>query len=76
MNFFEIKVTVSASSSDAAALAESIKHLLCPDPNHPPPCPIPWEMSIAEVDSDAEGLEDLRTQVESEGSRERGTGAP
>ena len=30
------------------ALKEPVARLLCPDENHPPPCPVPWSFGYAD----------------------------
>ncbi|MFC9871107.1 hypothetical protein ACFWBG_02870 [Nocardia salmonicida] len=58
---WEISLGVVASEADARSLAEQIERLLCPDPDHTPPCPIPWSIStVAEEHMTA----DQRTQYE------------
>ncbi|MEV0688529.1 hypothetical protein AB0I35_32220 [Nocardia sp. NPDC050378] len=47
---WEIRVGVIASEQDARAVAEQIERLLCPDPDHAPPCPIPWSLAIDDED--------------------------
>jgi hypothetical protein len=42
---WEISLGVVASEADARSIAEQIERLLCPDPDHTPPCPIPWSIS-------------------------------
>ncbi|MFD4442425.1 hypothetical protein ACFWPK_21900 [Nocardia sp. NPDC058519] len=44
---WEIRLGVIASESEARAVIDQIERLLCPDPDHTPPCPIPWSVSIA-----------------------------
>ncbi|MBA8826191.1 hypothetical protein FHX42_003567 [Saccharopolyspora lacisalsi] len=38
----EIRVGAHATQQQAEELKERIARLLCPDPDHAPPCPIPW----------------------------------
>lgn len=47
---WEIHLGVIASETEARAVAEQIERLLCPDPDHAPPCPIPWSLSIDDED--------------------------
>ncbi len=39
---WEIRIGVHCTAEQARDLADGIAHLLCPDPEHTPPCPIPW----------------------------------
>ncbi|WP_227999016.1 hypothetical protein [Nocardia australiensis] len=43
---WEIRLGVIASETEAREVAEKIERLLCPDPDHAPPYPIPWSLSI------------------------------
>ncbi|AJE82494.1 hypothetical protein SLNWT_2118 [Streptomyces albus] len=38
----EIRVGVLGSREEVDALREELTRVLCPDPEHPSPCPIPW----------------------------------
>jgi hypothetical protein len=31
-----------------AALKERVARMLCPDENHPPPCPVPWSFGYSD----------------------------
>ncbi|MFE9407091.1 hypothetical protein ACFYNY_35865 [Streptomyces sp. NPDC006530] len=44
----EIRIQDCADTEEAVALQEPVERLLCPDPDHEPPCPIPWSFSLAE----------------------------
>ncbi|MFI9401422.1 hypothetical protein [Nocardia sp. NPDC052316] len=62
---WEIRVGVIASEAEARAVVDQIERLLCPDPDHAPPCPIPWSISIdAEQDMTAERREEYDDVVE------------
>ncbi|TCJ99342.1 hypothetical protein [Nocardia alba] len=62
---WEIRLGVIASETKARAVAEQIERLLCPDPDHAPPCPIPWSLSIdAEDDMTADRREEYDDVVE------------
>lgn len=39
---WEVRVGIYATRQQAEELMEQIQRLLCPDPDHTPPCPIPW----------------------------------
>lgn len=62
---WEIRLGVIASESEARAVAEQIERLLCPDPDHAPPCPIPWSLGIdAEDEMAADRREEYDDVVE------------
>ncbi|WP_431968410.1 hypothetical protein [Nocardia sp. bgisy134] len=71
---WEVKVGILATEAEAKKLVEQIAHLLCPDPDHQPPCPVPWAIGLdSETDMDPERreqYEDIREQyrIESENS--------
>ncbi|QWF84269.1 hypothetical protein [Amycolatopsis sp. CA-230715] len=50
---WEIRLGVVASEAQADELKERIMRLLCPDPDHAPPCPIPWSLALMPADDDA-----------------------
>ena len=50
---YEIRIHGYPSSEEALALQAPIKLLLCPDPDHAPPCEIPWSFTLAGEDTDA-----------------------
>ncbi|MEO3766277.1 hypothetical protein [Streptomyces sp. B8F3] len=41
----EIRVHTSAGVEETPALQEPVERLLCPDPDHAPPCEIPWSLT-------------------------------
>lgn len=46
---WEVRLGIYATQHDAEELVEQITRLLCPDGDqHPPPCPIPWSVSLME----------------------------
>ena len=47
---WEIRLAVVASGTQAEELKGKIERLLCPDPDHAPPCPVPWQVSMSQVD--------------------------
>jgi hypothetical protein len=49
---YEIAVHGCAGVDEALALQEPIARLLCPEPDHDGPCPVPWELTL---DDDHEG---------------------
>ncbi|MFD5336107.1 hypothetical protein [Streptomyces hawaiiensis] len=50
---YEIRIHGCPTSQEALALQEPIERLLCPDPDHAPPCEIPWSFTLADGDDDA-----------------------
>ncbi|MEU0898082.1 hypothetical protein [Streptomyces massasporeus] len=49
---YEIRIHGSPTSQEALALQAPIERLLCPDPDHAPPCEIPWSFTLAGGDTD------------------------
>ncbi|MEU9222902.1 hypothetical protein AB0D40_00755 [Streptomyces massasporeus] len=51
---YEIRIHGCPTSQEALALQVPIERLLCPDPDHAPPCEIPWSFTLTgEEDTDA-----------------------
>ncbi|MFC8142219.1 hypothetical protein ACFUKV_10675 [Streptomyces paradoxus] len=50
---YEIRIAGHPSTEEALALQDPIKLLLCPDPDHAPPCEVPWSFTLADGDDDA-----------------------
>jgi hypothetical protein len=50
---YEIRIHGYPTSQEALAIQAPIEHLLCPDPDHAPPCEIPWSFTLAGEDTDA-----------------------
>ncbi|MFF5309322.1 hypothetical protein [Streptomyces massasporeus] len=50
---YEIRIHGCPTSQEALALQDPIERLLCPDPDHVPPCEIPWSFTLAGGDDDA-----------------------
>jgi hypothetical protein len=44
-------------------LQQKITHLLCPDPEHNGPCPIPWQVGLESRKSFGKTYESLEEQV-------------
>ena len=44
----ELRVSGCANQEQESDLVERIQLTLCPDPDHAPPCPVPWSSHIAE----------------------------
>ncbi|MFE7897444.1 hypothetical protein ACFU3E_07900 [Streptomyces sp. NPDC057424] len=49
---YEIRIHGCPSSEEALALQDPIERLLCPDPDHAPPCEVPWSFTLAGEDAD------------------------
>ncbi|MFJ7180251.1 hypothetical protein ACIQXA_28535 [Streptomyces massasporeus] len=49
----EIRIHGCPTSGEALAFQAPIERLLCPDPDHAPPCEIPWSFTLAGGDDDA-----------------------
>ncbi|MFB7912965.1 hypothetical protein [Streptomyces sp. NPDC056061] len=43
---WEVRLGIYATPQQAEEVKERITRLLCPDPDHAPPCPIPWSVSL------------------------------
>ncbi|WP_156959313.1 hypothetical protein [Nocardia sp. BMG51109] len=54
---YEIRVHGCPSAEEALALQEPIGRLLCPDPDHPPPCEVPWGFSLDDDEHAEDGDE-------------------
>ncbi|MEU0214118.1 hypothetical protein ABZ281_02980 [Streptomyces sp. NPDC006265] len=50
---YEIRIHGCPTSQEALALQAPIERLLCPDPDHAPPCEVPWSLTLAGEDTDA-----------------------
>ena len=71
---WEVRLGVHATREQAEEVKERIVGMLCPDPGHPPPCPIPWSVMLSQVsDPDEAGLyEELLEQARIEKGRPAG----
>ncbi|MDA0565084.1 hypothetical protein LG943_12245 [Streptomonospora sp. S1-112] len=49
----EIRLGVYATEEEAAEIKRRITRLLCPDPDHAGPCPVPWSVALLEGEEDA-----------------------
>ncbi|MFC4905763.1 hypothetical protein [Actinomadura gamaensis] len=54
----EVVVTMSTGRRAAEAFHDAVALALCPNPDHPPPCPIPWSSSLLEDAPVAGGFEE------------------
>ncbi|CCH31355.1 hypothetical protein ABZ816_03660 [Actinosynnema sp. NPDC047251] len=43
----EIRIGVYATEEQARELVERFMLVLCPDPEHAGPCPVPWSIGLA-----------------------------
>ncbi len=54
---WELRVGIFAIRQQAEEVMDRIKVLLCPDPEHAPPCPIPWStggiVNVSDLDDPA-----------------------
>ncbi|MEV7441344.1 hypothetical protein ACFYYS_25585 [Streptomyces sp. NPDC002120] len=73
----EIRLGLYATPAQAEEIKERITRLLCPEPEHAPPCPVPWSVSLldrsAETDDTGDGVpyQELIDQARAEqGTRE------
>ncbi|MFG3018754.1 hypothetical protein ACGFZQ_09385 [Streptomyces sp. NPDC048254] len=48
---WQVKIALVATAAQHEELMDRISDLLCPDPNHDGPCPIPWGMHSVNEDS-------------------------
>ncbi|MFB6711821.1 MULTISPECIES: hypothetical protein [unclassified Streptomyces] len=48
-SIWEVRLGIYATQQQAEEVEESIARLLCPDPDHAPPCLIPWSASVRHV---------------------------
>lgn len=51
---WEVRLGVHATREQAEEIQERIARLLCPDPEHPPPCPVPWSLSLLDLSDESE----------------------
>ena len=49
---YEIRIQGYPSSGEALALQAPLERLLCPEPDHAPPCEVPWSFTLAGEDTD------------------------
>lgn len=69
-SIWEVRLGVYATQEQADQIKEQITELLCPDPDHAPPCPVPWSvMTLHESDLGDDAYEELREQARIEQGR-------
>lgn len=61
--YWRIETVVWADEAQVETLCEDIAHVLCPDPDHQPPCATPWDMSRHELADTDPAVHSLREQV-------------
>ncbi|WP_431034449.1 hypothetical protein ACQYWQ_12225 [Streptomyces sp. P6-2-1] len=42
----ELRLGLYATPAQAEEIKRKVEHLLCPDPEHAPPCPVPWSAML------------------------------
>lgn len=71
---WEIRIGVHCTAEQARNLVDDIQLMLCPDPWHNPPCPIPWSTAHWQLDEQvaaenyAELIEQARIEQPAEGN--------
>ncbi|MEU2792640.1 hypothetical protein [Streptomyces sp. NPDC007100] len=45
----ELRLGIYATQQHADEIKERIARLLCPDPDHAPPCEVPWSMFMVNM---------------------------
>ncbi|MBN3931963.1 hypothetical protein IQ279_20425 [Streptomyces verrucosisporus] len=48
---WQVKIAVIATSAEHEELMDRLADVLCPDPDHEGPCPVPWGMHSVNGDS-------------------------
>lgn len=62
---WEVRLGVFATRRQAEEVKARVAALLCPDPEHAPPCPVPWSVALlhgSDLD-DPEAYEELVEQA-------------
>ncbi|MEU3899492.1 hypothetical protein [Streptomyces sp. NPDC045251] len=47
---YELRLGLYASQEEAEKIKARVAAVLCPDPDHAPPCPVPWSMLLLSED--------------------------
>ena len=68
---WEVRLGIHCTRQQAEEIKERIVHLLCPDPAHAAPCPVPWSVSLADL-SGPEDADDYPESVEQARIEDRG----
>jgi hypothetical protein len=53
---WEVRVGIYATREQAEDVLSRIQRLLCPDPDHRSPCPVPWMTWLTAADGEYPGL--------------------
>lgn len=54
---FEINVGVHCTEDQLHELVDRIGLTICPDPDHAPPCPVPWSIGYRALDDGQAAVE-------------------
>ncbi|CAM5317689.1 hypothetical protein SALBM311S_01667 [Streptomyces alboniger] len=55
---YEIRIHGCLSVQEALGLQEPVERLLCPDPDHVPPCDVPWSLfTLGDEERTDDGIE-------------------
>ncbi|MFJ9036832.1 hypothetical protein ACIRF8_09635 [Streptomyces sp. NPDC102406] len=54
---YEMRVRRCLGVEEALALREPIERLLCPEPDHAPPCDVPWGLTLGADEPSDDGRE-------------------
>ncbi|MFJ3618513.1 hypothetical protein ACIPSH_10210 [Streptomyces iakyrus] len=68
---YEIRIAGHPSTEEALALQDPIQRLLCPDPDHAPPCEVPWSFTVADDGPDDDSTALILGVYTSEGQATR-----
>lgn len=61
----EITVVILGTEQDVENLISVVEKTLCPEPDHPGPCPIPWSITTMDPDSRSpKEEEELRRELD------------
>ncbi|GGM35799.1 hypothetical protein GCM10012275_03780 [Longimycelium tulufanense] len=68
---WEVRLGIYATEQQAEEVKELTARMLCPDPDHAPPCPIPWSISLLHVSDLEDDYPELveKARAESQDSR-------
>ncbi|MEU7281441.1 hypothetical protein AB0A69_22095 [Streptomyces sp. NPDC045431] len=65
---WEVRLGIYATEKQAEEVKERITRLLCPDPDHAPPCPVPWSVMLLHGTDLDDAYEELLEQARIEGA--------
>jgi hypothetical protein len=68
-DIWEVRLGIFATEQQAETIKEQVTRLLCPDPDHAPPCPVPWTVQLLARSAldDADTYAELIDQANTEG---------